>query len=142
MDISGGAPPFPLESEVTYRCDEGLFPAGDMPSTCRSVGGVGTWRPDTSIICRDMPGEHAKLFFVPIIVVLHVTTVNCSLPEEPSNGTIVGYERLNETVLEGTVLTYQCDNGLSLAGPDTITCTNDGVWSTEPEAIMCAVESE
>ncbi len=47
VDISGGAPPFPLGSEVTYRCDEGLFPAGDMPSTCRSVGGVETWRPDT-----------------------------------------------------------------------------------------------
>ncbi len=59
VDISGGAPPFPLESEVTYRCEEGLFPAGDMASTCRSVGGVGTWRPDTSIICRNMPGEHA-----------------------------------------------------------------------------------
>ncbi len=35
---------------------------------------------------------------------LHFTTVNCSLPVEPSNGTIVDYERLNETVLEGTVL--------------------------------------
>ncbi len=53
------------------------------------------------------------------------------------------YERLNETVLEGTVLTYQCDNnGLSLTGPNTITCTNAGVWSTEPDTIMCAVESE
>ncbi len=47
------------------------------------------------------------------------------------------YERLNETVLEGTVLTYQCDNGLSLIGLNTITCTNAGDWSTEPEAIMC-----
>ncbi len=54
----------------------------------------------------------------------------------------MGYERLNETVLEGTVLTYQCDNGLSLTGPNTITCTNAGVWSTEPEAIMCVLERE
>ncbi|XP_064402488.1 uncharacterized protein LOC135348198 isoform X2 [Halichondria panicea] len=118
VDISGGAPPFPLSSEVTYRCNKGLFPAGVMTSTCESVGGVGTWRPDTNITCRDM-------------------LVNCSLPEEPSNGTILNYERLNETVLEGTVLTYRCDNGLSLTGPNTITCTNAGVWSTEPEAIMC-----
>ncbi len=73
---------------------------------------------------------------------LHFTTVNCSLPEEPSNGTIVDYERLNETVLEGTVLTYQCDNGLSLTGPNTITCTNDGVWSTDLDTIMCLQESE
>ncbi len=49
------------------------------------------------------------------------------------------YERLNETVLEGTVLTYQCDNGLSLTGPNNFTCTNAGVWSTEPEAIMCVL---
>ena len=68
---------------------------------------------------------------------LTVPIVNCTLPTEPCNGAIVEYERLNETVLEGTVLTYQCDNGLSLTGPNTITCTNTGVWSTEPEAIMC-----
>ena len=73
---------------------------------------------------------------------VHFTTVNCSLPVDPSNGTIVDYERLNETVLEGTVLTYQCDNGLSLTGPNTITCTNAGVWSTDPEAIMCVSPTE
>ncbi len=73
---------------------------------------------------------------------LHFTTVNCSLPVEPSNGTIVDYERMNGTVLEGTVLTYQCDNGLSLAGPNSITCTNAGIWSTDPEAIMCVSPTE
>ena len=52
------------------------------------------------------------------------------------------YERLNETVLEGTVLTYQCDNGFSLTGPNNITCTNAGVWSTEPEAIKCVLMTE
>ena len=67
----------------------------------------------------------------------HFLIVNCALPTEPCNGAIVEYERLNKTVLEGTVLTYQCDNGLSLTGSNTITCTNTGVWSTEPEAIMC-----
>ncbi len=69
VDISGGAPPFPLGSEVTYRCDEGLFPAGVMASTCQSVGGVGTWRPNTSIICRDMPGEHAVM----LLASLHIS---------------------------------------------------------------------
>ncbi len=69
-------------------------------------------------------------------------TVNYTVPVEPSNGTIVDYHRLNETVLEGTVLTYQCDNGLSLTGPNTITCTNAGVWSTEPDAIQCVLITE
>ncbi len=68
VDISGGTPPFPLGSEVTYRCEEGLFPAGDMASTCRSVGGVGTWRPDTSIICRNMTGEHAVMPLAKLIL--------------------------------------------------------------------------
>ncbi len=71
--------------------------------------------------------------------------VNCTVPEELSNGTIVymvdgvtvNYERLNETVEETTVLTYQCDSGLTLTGPNTITCTNAGVWSTDPREIMC-----
>ena len=73
-------------------------------------------------------------------LIVHI--VNCSLPAEPCNGAIVDYERLNETVLEGTVLTYQCDNGLSLTGPNTITCTNTRVWSTEPETIMCVPRTE
>ncbi len=29
-----------------------------------------------------------------------------------------------------------------MTGPNTITCTNAGVWSTEPDTIMCVVESE
>ena len=71
-------------------------------------------------------------------------TVNCTLPDKPSNGAIMDYEMLmiNETVLEGTVLTYQCDNGLSLTGPNTITCTIAGVWTTEPETISCMNNSE
>ncbi len=67
----------------------------------------------------------------------HPHTVNCTVPDEPVNGTIVGYDMLNETLVEGTVLTYECDNNLSLTGPNTITCTNAGVWSTDPREIMC-----
>ncbi len=72
--------------------------------------------------------------------------VNCTVPDDQSNnGSIVSvhggwcyiYEGLNETLVEGTVLTYECDNNLSLTGPNTITCTNAGVWSTDPQEIMC-----
>ena len=68
--------------------------------------------------------------------------VHCSLPPELCNGGIVDYERLNETVLEGTVLTYQCDNEFSLTGPNNINCTNAGLWSIEPEAIKCVLRTE
>ncbi|XP_064382170.1 uncharacterized protein LOC135331039 [Halichondria panicea] len=111
-------------SQVTYQCNEGLFPMGVLTSTCARNGQNVVWEPDPStVVCRTVP-------------------VNCTLPTEPSNGAIVDYERLNETVLEGTVLTYQCDNGLSLTGPNNITCTNAGVWSTEPKAIMCVSPTE
>ncbi len=50
------------------------------------------------------------------------------------DGTTVDYDSLNEIVLEGTVLTYQCDNGLTLSGPTDIICLDhDGVWSVHPE---------
>ncbi len=52
------------------------------------------------------------------------------------------YDRLNETVLKGTVLTYQCDNEFSLTGPNNIMCTNAGLWSIEPEAIKCVLRTE
>ncbi|XP_064402927.1 uncharacterized protein LOC135348582 isoform X2 [Halichondria panicea] len=124
LDINGGTPPFSLGSEITYRCDDGLFPPDVRTSTCTDVEGRGEWVENPrSLVCR-------------------VSPVNCSLPAEPSNGTIVNYERLNETVSEGTVLTYQCDNGFSLTKPNTITCTNAGVWSIEPEAIMCVPPTE
>ncbi len=80
-----------------------------------------------------------------INILFNLFAVNCTVPEEPFGGTIVymvdgiivSYERLNETVEETTVLTYQCDSGLSLTGPNTISCTNAGVWSTEPREILC-----
>ena len=33
-------------SEVTYHCDDGLFPTGVMTSTCTDGGGRGEWVPD------------------------------------------------------------------------------------------------
>ena len=84
-----------------------------------------------------------------IVFTIALYTVNCTVPEEPSGGTIVymvdgvtvNYERLNETVEETTVLTYHCDSGLSLTGPNTITCTNAGVWVTDPREIMCVAST-
>ncbi|XP_064401906.1 uncharacterized protein LOC135347787 isoform X1 [Halichondria panicea] len=112
-------------SQIIYQCNDGLFPMGVLNATCtRDTRDRqnGVWEPDPgAVVCRTLP-------------------VNCAVPAEPCNGAIVDYERLNETVLEGTVLTYQCDNGLSLTGPNVVTCTNAGAWSTEPEAIMCVLE--
>ncbi len=109
-------------SAITFMCNDGFQPTGERMAICSANG---TWIPD--------PEHHECII------------VNCTVPEEPSNGTIVyvvdgvtvNYEKLNETVEETTVLTYQCDSGLSLTGPNTITCTNAGVWSIDPREIMC-----
>ena len=74
-------------------------------------------------------------------------TGNCTVPAEPTNGTItatlvdgttVDYDSLNNTVLEGTVLTYQCDNELTLFGSVNITCMGDGEWSSDPDLVECS----
>ena len=71
-------------------------------------------------------------------------TGNCTVPAEPTNGTItatlvdgttVDYDSVSNTVLEGTVLTYQCDNGLF--GSVNITCMSDGEWSSDPDRNRC-----
>ena len=66
--------------------------------------------------------------------------VNCSLPSEPMNGTIMNYPDL--TTNEDSEITFQCDPGFM---PATImsatvmsaTCNNSGLWSTDPALLMC-----
>ena len=74
-------------------------------------------------------------------------TANCTVPAEPTNGTItatlvddttVDYDSLSNTVLLGTVLTYQCDNGLTLSGSVNITCMGGGEWSSDPGLVECS----
>ena len=66
-------------------------------------------------------------FFLSIIAPI----IECITPKSSLD------ERLNKTVVEGTVLTYQCDSGLSLTGPTTIICGNDGQWSTNLATLTC-----
>ena len=48
---------YPVASEVTYHCDEGLVPTGVMTSTCRDVGGSEKWVPDPGqLMCKKRTG--------------------------------------------------------------------------------------
>ncbi|XP_064401540.1 E-selectin-like [Halichondria panicea] len=61
VDVSGGTPPFSLGSEVTYHCEDGLFPLDVRTSTCTDVGGRGEWVENPgSLVCRERPGEAAN----------------------------------------------------------------------------------
>ena len=65
---------------------------------------------------------------------MHV--VNCSVPDEPLSGTILNND--NIVTIEGSVITFQCNPGLSPEGEMTATCTNAGVWSTDPARVECS----
>ncbi len=61
VDVSGGTLPFSLGSEVTYHCDDGLFPLDVRTSTYTDVGGRGEWVENPgSLVCRERPGETAN----------------------------------------------------------------------------------
>ena len=64
-------------------------------------------------------------------------TVNCSVPDEPLNGTILDYSSID--TIEGSVITFQCNPGLSPEGVMTATCTNVGVWSPDPAGVECTL---
>ena len=61
--------------------------------------------------------------------------VNCSLPSEPVNGTIMNYPDL--TTDEDSKITFHCDPGFMPATLMSATCNNSGLWSTDPALLMC-----
>ena len=147
MSVEGQAP-HPLGSEVTYHCDDGLFPTSVMTSTCTDVGGRGEWVPDPAqLMCR-VPGRPDPVLYC-CNFVLSVYTMNyicillsvtCRLPEEPLHGLIMDYCSLATT--EGSVITFQCDPGFSPAAEMTATCSSSGQWSTDPSQLVCTSNGE
>ena len=61
--------------------------------------------------------------------------VNCSVPDEPVNGTILDYDNIVTT--EKSEITFQCDPGLSPEGEMTAICTNAGIWRPDPAGVEC-----
>ncbi len=57
VNVNGGASSFSQGSDITYRCDEGLFPPDVRTSTCTDVEGMGQWvKNPGSLVCRERPG--------------------------------------------------------------------------------------
>ena len=42
-----------------------------------------------------------------------------------------------QPALEGNSINFICTSGLSLIGPNTSTCQNDGHWQPDPRGITC-----
>lgn len=67
----------------------------------------------------------SDLQFRPVLYVLPITVVSCGWLPPPVNGHKEGLR-----YLEGSVVRFGCNNGYSLAGPESSTCQADGTWST------------
>ena len=66
---------------------------------------------------------------------MHYSPVaDCGYPDPPVNGSFGG--DITSTV-EGSEITYQCDDGLSPEGNMTAVCGEDGEWRPNPGDVEC-----
>ena len=65
--------------------------------------------------------------------------VDCGYPGPPVNGSFGG--DITSTV-EGSEITYQCDDGLTPEGTMTAVCGEDGEWRPYPGDVECRSTSE
>ena len=52
------------------------------------------------------------------------------------SGNILNYD--NIVTIEGSVIAFQCNPGLSPEGEMTATCTNAGIWRPDPAGVECS----
>ena len=65
--------------------------------------------------------------------------VDCGYPDPPVNGSFGG--DITSTV-EGSEITYQCDDGLTPEGTMTAVCGEDGEWRPNPGDVECRSTSK
>ncbi|XP_064401038.1 sushi, von Willebrand factor type A, EGF and pentraxin domain-containing protein 1-like isoform X2 [Halichondria panicea] len=100
-------------TQVTFQCDDGLFPERTMTATCLATG---EWDKN--------PGE----------IVCRNESILCVLPVPQLNGALLNTNSQNT---EGSVITFQCDPGFSLVGAVTASCNNSGLWDPDPALLKC-----
>ena len=74
------------------------------------------------------------IFTTIIFLVYNTYIVSCVLPAPPLNGTLLNNSQ-NTDLIEGSVITFQCDPGFALVGAGTVTCNNSGLW--DPALLEC-----
>ena len=57
--VNTGSQSYTEGSEITYQCDDGLFPMGLFIANCTRDGQNGVWKPEdpSNVECRTAPGE-------------------------------------------------------------------------------------
>ena len=74
-----------------------------------------------------------------IVVLFLSPIVDCGDPDPPVNGSFGG--DITSTV-EGSEITYQCDDGLAPEGTMTAVCGQDGEWRPNPGDVECRSTTE
>ncbi|XP_064402132.1 uncharacterized protein LOC135347907 isoform X5 [Halichondria panicea] len=114
--ISNRSAPAIPGTQVTFQCDDGLFPEGILTATCLVTG---MWDKNPGeIICRN-------------------ESISCALPAPLLYGALLNTNFQNTNLMEGSVITFQCDPGFSLVGAVTATCNNSGLWDPDPAVLRC-----
>ena len=108
-------------STVTFQCNDGFIPTGEMTTTCMADM---TWNPDPgSVVC-------SPLFTSP-------PPVDCGVPDPPVNGSFVGSI---EDTSEGSMIFYKCNDSLFPIGNLPSTCGSNGMWNPNPMDQRCTTE--
>ena len=72
-----------------------------------------------------------------MIVILYALyycyTDTCILPSPPRNGAITNFSNTEE----GTMVTFQCNDGFTPVEEIMSTCLEDGIWEINPFTIIC-----
>ena len=69
-----------------------------------------------------------------LIKVVNYSTVDCGSPSPPTNGAIIS----QTSTLEGSMITFKCDDGFSPSLAMNFECQPDGNWQPDPAGVVCA----
>ncbi len=135
-NVPGQGNSYAFNAEATYSCDTGFSLVDNNTRTCTGNGSSTNGSFDGE--APTCEGECIKI--AKLCSNILYTVITCSPLSDPSNGTVA----YNVESLEfGTQAIYSCDNGFSLVGNTTRTCTGDGTNTTgsfDEEAPTCEGE--
>lgn len=83
------------------------------------------WEGAQGVGLSDHLASFSGLQFRPVLYALPIPVISCGWLPPPVNG-----HKEGSRYLEGSIVRFGCNNGYSLAGPESSTCQADGKWST------------
>ena len=73
---------------------------------------------------------------------LYTPSANCGNPNSETNSSIKLMEFSDpRPALEGVTVNFTCAPGMILTGPNSTTCTENGLWDPDPRDTQCRSRS-